>query len=67
MICYVCEKKIVDRYLTLSFNRDYYAEQEIEHTILHEDKAIGFHLECLKDSLGDDFWRFFKTAGKLDT
>lgn len=61
MICYICEKKINTGFLSLSFNRDYYAENVIQHVLTEDkEKALGFHVECLKDSLGEDFYRFFK-------
>ena len=64
MICYVCEKTIfIEKNEYVLFN---YFGKEYSYVIRNKPITIetGFHLNCLKDSLGEDFWLFFKERNK---
>lgn len=70
MICYICEKEIkTDNPDQQEFIYFAYASTErIKYAITDDvkgwDKYPGFHIECLKDSLGEDFYRFFREEQK---
>ena len=65
MICYICEKTISES----EMRKDIVWFNMIEcfydrKTDLLGRCAYGFHTECLKDSLGEDFWLFYKEKNK---
>ena len=63
----MCEKKIKDTNEECTFFASpMMAHGDQIHRRTYDDNRIrtGFHMECLKDSLGDDFGLFFENLIK---
>ena len=59
MICYICEKKI---YWAVEYT--FFIGSSVIKRYKKRDSHPGFHIECLKDSLGEDFELFFEKIEK---
>ena len=63
MICYICEKRIeIEKEEYTFFASPMMAHGDNIHRRIYDDNRIrtGFHMECLKDSLSEDFGLFFE-------
>lgn len=68
MICYICEKETEEILDEAFFQNPVRSDQNEKYYVRKYGKddgvLYGFHMECLKDSLGDDFGLFFEEVKK---